>query len=158
MKNIIILLALSIASIAAPTAVYFGVTAYTKYRVASIQHADLKRQQRALKEYSVQVDEYNRFAARVERFIQNAKGAGVADEGWDRHHVNIKQRVVTFAELGQFIADASGGDNYYFLPDRLHIQAPGAGVVGNPFRRSGVKISRDEVKVSLEGDFLVRIR
>ena len=158
MKTRVILLAIIIAAIAAPTAVYFGVTAYTRYRVASVAHADLKRQQRDLGQYSAQVDEYNRFAARVEGFIQNAKSAGVADEAWDRHHVDIKQRILTFDELDQFIAGASSGDNYYFLPDKLTIQAPGADTGNNPFRHGRVNTSPDEVGVSLVGDFLVRVK
>ena len=157
MKNGVILLALIVAALVAPVTVYVGVTAYSKYRVASIHHADMKRQQRALVQYSAQVDEYNRFAARVEHFVINARSAGVTDEAWDRHQVDIKQRGVTFDELDQFIAGASSGDNYYFLPDKLIIQAPGAGTNDNPFRR-GLKTSRDEVTVSLAGNFLVRVK
>ena len=158
MKNITLLLALAVAAIAAPLTTYFGVSAYTESRAASIRHADLKRQQRLLEEYSVQLAEYEQFTARVERFIQSAQTAGVAEEAWNRHHVDIEDRVVSLEELDQFIAEAGGGDNYYFLPSKLQILSPGAGTVENPFRRRGASGSTQEVHVSLTGDYLVRVK
>jgi len=155
-KHNIILPVLAVLAIAAPTAVYFSANAYSGYRAAAVRNVDMKWQQKALREYSVQVAEYNRFAARVERFISSARKAGVAEESWDRHHVDIKQRVVKFSDMDRFIADAAGGDKYYFLPERLLIEvprdAPGARIRGRE------KLGHDEVKVSLKGEFLVRIK
>lgn len=157
MKNVVIPLAFAIAAIAAPITTHLGVSAYGEYRVASIRNADLKRQQLALKEFTGRLVEYKRFAARVERFIANTHTAGVVDGSWNRHHVDIKDRVVSFTELAQLIADHADGENYYFLPSKLQIQARGAGGFANPFVRGGAKTSRDELTVSLVGDFLVPI-
>jgi hypothetical protein len=147
----------AIVAIAAPASTHFGVSAYGSYREASIRHADLKLQQRELRAYAEQVAEYKRFATRVERFISTAYAAGIADGGWNRHHVDIEKRVVSFTELAQLVTDHAGGDNYYFLPYKLRIEARGAGGVTNPFGRGGARTSRDEVMVSLAGDFLVPI-
>lgn len=157
MKSVGLLVALAVAAIAAPTAAHFGVSAYSRYRVASIRHANLKLQQRELRQYAEQVAEYKLFAERVERFIRSAQSAGLDYGGWNRHHVDIKDRVVSFAELPQFIADHAGGENYYFLPTKLQIRAQGDRGDANPFARRGARTSGDAVMVSLVGDFLVPI-
>jgi len=155
-KNILILLVLSLTAVTAPLSVYFAVSAYAGFRNASIQHTLLQQQQKDLHEYSQQVAEYKQFAARVTRFIDNAKVAGVAEDGWNRHHVDIKQRVVTYAEMDQFIADAGSGENYYFLPAKLRIEVPD--LANNRLHQAGKKPSNNAVKVSLTGDFLVRVK
>jgi hypothetical protein len=151
-------MALLVGAIAAPATAYFAINAYEEYRGASVRHSYLKRQQRELDQYSAQVDDYNRFAARVEKFVAQAHAAGVADEAWDRHQVDIKERSVDFDELDQFLAGAGSGENFYFLPSKLTIQAPGATTTGNPFRRGLRSTSTNTVKVSLQGNFLVRIK
>lgn len=158
MKNVALLLALAVGAVAAPTATWFGAATYGEYRQASMRHADLQRQQRDLDAYSEQVAQYRRFAARVERFIGAARAAGVADESWNRHHVDIKDRVLSLAELAQFIEDAGGGDSYYFLPERLQIQASRSGGSVNPFRGRSAARSPDVVSVSLSGYFLVPVQ
>lgn len=158
MKNIAILLVLAVAAIAAPAFTFFAASSYAQYKEASIRNADLERQQRELHEYGEEVAEYKRFAGRVERFIANARAAGISDEGWNRHHVDIQNRVASFGELAQFIEDSTGGDNYYFLPAKLQIQTGTAGGAASSFGRRAAATSADQVRVSLMGEFLVPVQ
>ncbi len=158
MKNLFNLLILTLAAIATPVTVYFSVAAYTEYRAESIRYQDLKRQQRQVKEYGAQVDQYAIFTARVEQFIKSTQAAGVVEEAWNKHHVDIKDRSISFDELDQFVAEAGGGENYYFLPNKLKILSPGGGETANPFRRGRASIKNDQVLVSLTGDYLVRVK
>ena len=158
MKSIAILIVLTVAAVVAPAAGYLAVSAYAEYKEASVRHQDLKRQQRDLEAYALELADYQRFASRVERFIETARAAGISEEGWNRHHVDIQSRVVSFDQLGRFIADANGGDEYYFLPSSLRIETGVGGGAANPFGRRSSSIARDEVRVSLVGDFLVPVR
>ncbi len=156
LKNLFALLIL--VGVAAPFAVHVAVSSYQAYQVENMRHRDLKRQQRQIHEYAAQVKEYEQFAARVEKFIGSAQLAGIAEDAWDKHHVDIKNRTIEFAGLDQFLGEAGGGKNYYFLPEKLKILSPGAKNSSNPFKRGRANVNEDQVLVSLTGDYLVRVK
>jgi len=55
-------------------------------------------------------------------FIADVKTSGLTKDKWDRFPVTIKDRFLSFPELGRTLALTDNSDLYYFKPSFLHIR------------------------------------
>lgn len=133
------------AAVALPILSYFALGSYYESVAVEGKIPSWDKRQRDVDSYGKQLKQYREFAGKVRAFVATAEKTGVTPDKWNTHKIVIKQRDVTFRELGRLISETSGGLSQFFIPKKLEMLAKKSAPV-------------DGVTLSLEGEFLVKVQ
>ncbi len=139
-KGILFIITL-VAAVALPVVTYYALDSFYQHNDAQRRYAHVKRLQADLERYDRRLAQYRQFADKAQRFVRRAEATGVAESGWNRHQVNIRERPVPFTALGRFLSETRNSEHSYFIPERLGLRIKG--------------FPTDGVLLTLDGEFLV---
>jgi len=144
-----------VAAIVLPGTSYLAGQQHDSFRRLSEHWRELSKQRASLIDYQDKAEQYKDFVDTARRFSEQAQVYGLVESNWSRHDVNIDNRDVGYAELAQFVEQASSNQRQYFAPRYLKLVRQGSAHGTTSSRQSEPP---GGMRMSLRGTYLVNMQ
>ncbi|MBF0438666.1 MAG: hypothetical protein HQL93_06040 [Magnetococcales bacterium] len=100
--------------------------AHGEYRAVLTRLDSARKERLFLDQQKEKIQDYKKFSSEVQDFVKAVQTNGMQESRWTSYTVDIKDRLMTVADMAILMSNVGSSSRYYFRPKRLVITATSA--------------------------------